>query len=72
MTCLPNWTRSKRLDPARVGADRLGGLTVTLGDGCWFNLRPSSTGPLGRLNVEAPSRDAMNAIRDEVRALVRR
>jgi phosphomannomutase len=54
-----------------VGTDRLDVLTVTLGDACWFNLRPSSTALL-RLNVEAPSRDAMNAIRDEILALVRR
>lgn len=36
--------------------DRLDGLTVDLGDGRWFNLRPSNTEPLLRLNVEAPSR----------------
>ena len=34
--------------------DRLDGLTVYLGDS-WFNLRPSNTEPLLRLNVEAPS-----------------
>ena len=33
--------------------DRLDGLTVDLGDS-WFNLRPSNTEPLIRLNVEAP------------------
>lgn len=33
--------------------DRLDGLTVTLGDR-WFNLRPSNTEPVLRLNVEAP------------------
>jgi phosphomannomutase len=54
-----------------VTADRLDGLTVNLGDGRWFNLRPSNTEPLLRLNVEAPSHDAMTAIRDEVLALVR-
>jgi phosphomannomutase len=32
--------------------DRLDGLTVELGD-AWFNLRPSNTEPLLRLNVEA-------------------
>jgi phosphomannomutase len=34
--------------------DRLDGLTVDLGD-WWFNLRPSNTEPLLRLNLEAPS-----------------
>jgi len=33
--------------------DRLDGLTVDLGD-WWFNLRPSNTEPLLRLNLEAP------------------
>jgi phosphomannomutase len=34
-------------------ADRLDGLTVERGD-WWYNLRPSNTEPLLRLNVEAP------------------
>jgi phosphomannomutase len=36
--------------------DRLDGLTVDLG-GWWFNLRPSNTEPLLRLNLEARTRD---------------
>ncbi|HRW37739.1 MAG: phosphomannomutase/phosphoglucomutase [Acidimicrobiales bacterium] len=36
--------------------DRLDGLTVDLGD-WWFNLRPSNTEPLLRLNLEAATRD---------------
>ena len=55
-----------------VSTDRLDGLTINLGGSCWFNLRPSNTEPLLRLNVEAPGQDAMTAIRDEVLALVRR
>ncbi|MFI6213301.1 phosphomannomutase/phosphoglucomutase [Nocardia brasiliensis] len=51
--------------------DRLDGLTVQLDDGAWFNLRPSNTEPLLRLNVEAPDTAAMTRIRDEVLALVR-
>ena len=35
--------------------DRLDGLTVDCGD-WWFNLRPSNTEPLLRLNLEAPDR----------------
>ena len=44
-----------RFDPAThrgVAIDRLDGLTVDLGD-WWFNLRPSNTEPLLRLNLEA-------------------
>ena len=51
--------------------DDLDGLTVHLGDGAWFNLRPSNTEPLLRLNVEAPKPDRMAALRDEVLAIVR-
>jgi len=36
-----------------VSMDELDGLTVS-GGGWWFNLRPSNTEPLLRLNVEAP------------------
>ena len=36
--------------------DRLDGLTVECGS-WWFNLRPSNTEPLLRLNLEAPNRD---------------
>ena len=35
-------------------------------DGWWFNVRPSNTEPLLRLNVEAPDRGRMDALRDEV------
>ena len=50
--------------------DRLDGLTVDNGD-WWFNLRPSNTEPLLRLNVEAPD-DISGAARvDEVIALIK-
>src|SRR5581483_6991886 len=49
--------------------DRLDGLTVDLGD-WWFNLRPSNTEPLLRLNLEAPDREACTRHTDEVLALV--
>ena len=57
----------------RPGArtDELDGLTVELPDGAWFNLRPSNTEPLLRLNVEATDADAVTALRDEVLAVVR-
>jgi phosphomannomutase len=54
-----------------VSADRLDGLTVNLGDGRWFNLRPSNTEPLLRLNVAAPDDNAMTGLRDQVLALIR-
>ena len=53
-----------------VTTDELDGLTV-LGDTWWFNLRPSNTEPLLRLNVEAADEVEMAAIRDEVLGLVR-
>ncbi len=40
--------------------DRLDGLTVDLGD-WWFNLRPSNTEPLLRLNLEAASKADVEA-----------
>jgi phosphomannomutase len=50
-------------------SDRLDGLTVELGD-WWFNLRPSNTEPLLRLNLEAPDRATCDAHVAEVRALI--
>jgi phosphomannomutase len=52
--------------------DELDGMTATLPDGAWFNLRASNTEPLLRLNVEAPKPDRMASLRDEVLAIVRR
>ena len=49
--------------------DRLDGLTVDFGD-WWFNLRPSNTEPLLRLNLEAADRDACARHTDEVLALI--
>ncbi len=54
----------------RVTTDELDGLTVS-GDTWWFNLRPSNTEPLLRLNVEAADEVEMAAIRDEVLGIVR-
>jgi phosphomannomutase len=50
--------------------DRLDGLTVDGGD-WWFNLRPSNTEPLLRLNLEAPDAAACDAHTAEVLARVR-
>ncbi|SDN44354.1 phosphomannomutase/phosphoglucomutase [Allokutzneria albata] len=54
-----------------VEIDELDGLTVDLGDGSWFNLRASNTEPLLRLNIEAPSDEAVAELRDRVLAIVR-
>jgi phosphomannomutase len=54
-----------------VECDEVDGLTVQLPDGSWFNLRPSNTEPLLRLNVEASDAAAVAALRDEVLAVVR-
>ncbi len=54
-----------------AAVDHLDGLTVELPDGSWFNLRPSNTEPLLRLNVEAADPPGMVALRDDVLALVR-
>jgi phosphomannomutase len=53
-----------------TSADDLDGLTVT-GDGWWFNLRPSNTEPLLRLNAEAADEATMLRLRDEVLGMVR-
>ena len=53
-----------------VEIDWLDGLTVSAPD-WWFNLRPSNTEPLLRLNAEAASEATMTKLRDEVLALVR-
>lgn len=51
--------------------DELDGLTIS-GDEWWFNLRPSNTEPLLRLNVEANTAKLMSEIRDTVLALIER
>ncbi len=49
--------------------DRLDGLTVSYDD-WWFNLRPSNTEPLLRLNVEASTEELMASKRDELTAMI--
>ncbi len=49
--------------------DRLDGLTVDVGE-WWFNLRPSNTEPLMRLNLEAPTDDDCLRHVTEVQALI--
>ncbi|MCF3960836.1 phosphomannomutase/phosphoglucomutase [Streptomyces fuscigenes] len=53
-----------------ITLDALDGLTVTAQD-WWFNVRPSNTEPLLRLNVEARDAATMERVRDEVLARIR-
>jgi len=57
-------------DRGAMDVDHLDGLTVGFGD-WWFNLRPSNTEPLLRLNVEAENQDTMEQKRDELLSLIR-
>ena len=54
---------------AEFAQDDLDGLTVDCGD-WWFNLRPSNTEPLLRLNLEAADRDACDDRVAELLALI--
>ncbi len=60
------WAKRRRAE-----VDELDGLTVSLPGG-WFNVRASNTEPLLRLNVEAREQAMMEALRDEILALIRR
>ncbi|MFE5923635.1 phosphomannomutase/phosphoglucomutase [Streptomyces sp. NPDC056468] len=53
-----------------VELDELDGLTVTAAD-WWFNVRPSNTEPLLRLNAEAWDEATMAKVRDEALAIIR-
>ena len=50
--------------------ERIDGLTVDLGD-WWFNLRPSNTEPLLRLNLEAADEGSCKEHLSEVLALIK-
>ncbi|MEU3226586.1 phosphomannomutase/phosphoglucomutase [Streptomyces sp. NPDC006976] len=62
--------RSAFADREHITTDTLDGLTIT-SPHWWFNLRPSNTEPLLRLNVEAENEETMRAVRDEVLTLIR-
>ncbi|MYU06182.1 phosphomannomutase/phosphoglucomutase [Streptomyces sp. SID8366] len=55
---------------ADVTLDDLDGLTVSAPD-WWFNVRPSNTEPLLRLNAEAKDEPTMTRVRDEALAIIR-
>ncbi len=54
---------------ADASIDHLDGLTVSWPDR-WFNLRPSNTEPLVRLNVEGPDREVVTSLVEKVREIV--
>ncbi len=56
--------------PGAKSVDHMDGLTVDYGD-WWFNVRPSNTEPLLRLNLEANNQQLMEQKRDEVVAFIR-
>jgi phosphomannomutase len=58
-------------DHPGVQLDHLDGLTVT-GQDWWFNVRPSNTEPVVRLNVEAADGPVMADVRDHVLSRLRR
>ncbi|GED86646.1 phosphomannomutase/phosphoglucomutase [Streptomyces sp. 6-11-2] len=62
--------RSAYAGRADVTVDELDGLTVTAAD-WWFNVRPSNTEPLLRLNSEARDEATMAKVRDEALAIIR-
>ncbi|MFD3315302.1 phosphomannomutase/phosphoglucomutase [Streptomyces sp. NPDC058694] len=53
-----------------ITLDELDGLTVSSAD-WWFNVRPSNTEPLLRLNAEARDGSTMAKVRDEALAIIR-
>jgi phosphomannomutase len=53
-----------------IELDELDGLTVTSAD-WWFNVRPSNTEPLLRLNAEARDEATVAKVRDEVLGIIR-
>jgi phosphomannomutase len=55
---------------ANDNQDTLDGLTVSLSDGSWFNVRGSNTEPVLRLNAEAEAESALSALVSKVTELI--
>jgi phosphomannomutase len=49
--------------------DRLDGLSIDVGE-AWFNVRPSNTEPLLRLNVEAESEMAVKDVVNQIESIL--
>ena len=68
--CRRSWWRLARSTPTAERQYELDGISVEYPD--WhFNVRPSNTEPLLRLNLEATTPEKMAEKRDEVLALIR-
>lgn len=50
--------------------DRLDGLTVTVNEHTWFNVRASNTEPLLRLNAESASQETLDKLVNKVKQLI--
>ncbi len=70
MTVVDTKAEIDRVATVFNGSDRLDGLTVDLGDS-WFNLRPSNTEPVLRLNVEAADSQGVEELVAQVRSHIR-
>ena len=79
---LPGETRSKyldRLERSEAGKTQQLVARIKRGSkyygqtepGAWFNVRASNTEPLLRLNVEGPTVEAMEQVRDAALAVIR-
>lgn len=53
------------------GQDTMDGLTVTIDDSTWFNVRASNTEPVMRLNAEAPSQEKLDELVTKVTELIK-
>lgn len=62
--------RDAYADADGIEVDELDGLTISSRD-WWFNVRPSNTEPLLRLNAEAVDAATMAKVRDDVLAIMR-
>ena len=61
---------AKKLTEQGASVDMLDGMTADFGT-WWFNLRPSNTEPLLRLNVEAPTKEECDQRVSEVVAMIK-
>ncbi|PJE64999.1 phosphomannomutase/phosphoglucomutase [Candidatus Saccharibacteria bacterium CG10_big_fil_rev_8_21_14_0_10_47_8] len=50
--------------------DELDGLTINLNNGSWFNIRPSNTEPLLRLNAEAKAKEDLDKLVARVQQII--
>lgn len=55
---------------AQYDVNLMDGVTVTINDSTWFNVRPSNTEPLLRLNAEAKDEQALNKLVGDVVKLI--